>query len=314
MIKPFNKKYWEGRVDVEDGVLGKRWHQLVQEFPKEHQGYLEKAVVFLGFASDEGVRRNKGRVGAAKAPNEIRKMLSSLPRKESEVTALYDYGNVVCVGNELEEAREEQIKVVKELLAKNTFPFVLGGGHEVALGNFIALNERFDKIGIINVDPHFDLRLPHPDTTSGTGFYEMSQWAKENDKEFNYLALGIQQTANTQALFARADELGADYVLADDIHEGGKEWGKKLEKFIKSNDVIYFSLDMDVFDVAYAPGVSAITTGGLTPYQVKKIIRTVYDSNKVRVMDVAELNPALDIDGRTARLAAQMISAMVHNI
>lgn len=312
MIKPFNRENWNGRTDVEDGVLGKRWHQLIKEFPKEHQAYLEKSVVFLGFASDEGVRRNKGRTGAAKAPNAVRKMLSVLPQMQSDVTALYDYGNVVCVGTELEEARAEQVSVVKRLLAKKTFPIVLGGGHEVAFGNFVALNDRYRNIGVINIDAHLDFRLPNPDTNSGTGFYEMNEWSKANGRKFSYLALGIQQTANTQAIFERMRNAGGHWVLADEIHENGKEWTKKLESFMAAHDVLYITLDMDVFDVAYAPGVSAIATNGLTPFQVKMILRRIFSTRKVRLMDTAELNPDFDRDNQTAKLCAHMISEMVH--
>ena len=314
MIKPFNHEFWQGRTDVEDGVLGQRWHQLIKEFPKEHQAYLEKSVVFLGFASDEGVRRNKGRAGAAKAPNVLRQMLSYLPKMNSDVTALYDYGDVIVVGSELESAREEQIAIVTKLLKKKTFPLVLGGGHEVALGNFIALNDRYNNIGTINIDAHFDMRLPNPDTNSGTGLYEMSEWCKQHNKKFNYLALGIQQIGNTQAIFERAKSAKADWVLADELHENDKAWQKKLDSFIRSHDVLYVSLDMDVFDASYAPGVSALTTNGLTPFQVKKIIHQVFKSNKVRLMDVAEFNPEFDRDNQTARLAAHMISEMVHNL
>lgn len=314
MIKPFKQIYWEGRVDVEDGIKGKRWHQLVKEFPKEHQGYLEKSIVFLGFSSDEGVRRNKGRSGAAKAPEVIRKMLSSIPQMQSDVSALYDYGDVMVVGRELEQGREEQVSVVKELLKKNTYPLVIGGGHEVAFGNFVALNDRYKNVGVVNIDAHFDFRLPNPETTSGTGFYEMAEWSKVAQRDFKYLCLGIQKIGNTQALFDRVQEYGGQYVLADEIHNGEKVWKTVLEKFIASVDVIYLSLDMDVFDAAYAPGVSAVTTNGLTPHQVKQMIHTIFASKKVRLMDVAEMNPSYDIDNRTAKLAAHMISEMVHSL
>lgn len=314
MIKPFDKAFWQGRVDVEDGISGKRWHQLVQEFPKTHQAYIDKSVVFLGFASDEGVRRNKGRVGAAKAPDIIRKTISSLPQRFASVSALYDYGNVVCVGRNLEEARSEQIQILKSLIKKKSYPLVLGGGHEVAYGNFLALTDKFQKIGIINIDAHFDLRLPNPDSNSGTGFYEMAQWSKENQRDFNYMCLGVQEVGNTKAIFDRADQLKAHYVLADEIHEGNRAWSILLDSFIDKVDAIYLSLDMDCFDSSYAPGVSAPTTNGLTPFQVKGILKYILDSRKVKLMDVAEYNPEFDIDNRTAKLAAHMISEMVHNL
>lgn len=312
MVKPFNSEHWKGRVDVEDGVAGKRWHQLIKEFPKGHQAYLDKSVVFLGFASDEGVRRNKGRTGAAKAPKVIRKYLSQLPRMKSDVSALYDYGNVVCVGTDLEKAREEQISIVSELLHKKTYPIVLGGGHEVAYGNFHAMKENYKDIGIINIDAHLDMRLPNPQINSGTGFYEMAQSIEEEN--FNYLCLGAQKVGNTQALFDRAVSLGGKYILADEIHENHKDWHNILDDFLNKHKHIYLSLDMDVFDVVYAPGASATTTNGLNPHQVKLILHKIMKSKKVKLVDVAELNPEYDIDDRTAKLAAHMVSEIVHNI
>jgi formiminoglutamase len=64
---------WQGRQDPEDGELALRWHDRVQPW----QGNREPGVVLLGFACDEGVRRNKGRVGAAGAPLAVRKLLAN---------------------------------------------------------------------------------------------------------------------------------------------------------------------------------------------------------------------------------------------
>ena len=65
---------WIGRKDIEDGISGLRIHQIIEPYVGQF-----KSKVFLGFCSDEGVKRNKGRVGARNAPNEIRKSLSNLP-------------------------------------------------------------------------------------------------------------------------------------------------------------------------------------------------------------------------------------------
>ena len=63
---------WQGRQDPEDGELALRWHDRVQPWQENR----EPGVVLLGFACDEGVRRNKGRVGAAGAPLAVRKLLA----------------------------------------------------------------------------------------------------------------------------------------------------------------------------------------------------------------------------------------------
>lgn len=305
MREEFKQDWWKGRIDQEDGESGLRWHQMVKKYDVENG----KGFVFVGFSSDEGVRRNKGRVGASKAPNEIRKFISGIPY-HCKGMILQDVGNVICDGERLEEAREQQVDVVSQLIVEGQKVVVLGGGHEVAFGDFWALSKSKKNIGIINIDAHFDLRKPSPLTTSGTGFYEMAEVCVREKRDFKYLCIGIQKFGNTKVLFDKADELGCKYILADEVHEG-KDWEENLMNFIDSVDCIYLTLDMDVFDVSFAPGVSATCINGVTPMQVKGMLKIIGTSGKLSLMDVAEVNPTYDIDGRTSKLAAQMIASLI---
>ncbi len=94
--------------------------------------------MIVGFGSDEGVRRNQGRTGAAHAPKELRRVLAGLPAKTS-MTALADAGDVVCDDGDLEGAQAELANVVSEVLASGGRPLVFGGGHEVAWGTYSGL-------------------------------------------------------------------------------------------------------------------------------------------------------------------------------
>ena len=60
----------------------------------------------IGFECEEGVRRNKGRLGAAKAPNALRSGLANLPWRFPETARLFDVGNIACAGEELETAQQ----------------------------------------------------------------------------------------------------------------------------------------------------------------------------------------------------------------
>lgn len=308
MIEFANKINWTGRFDDEDGELGLRWHQIVQTQTFDKIELVnEKHIAILGFKSDEGVRRNKGRIGAKNAPDFIRKACANLPYSKERQTPISDFGNVVCEATDLENARNEQIQSVSELIQKNYFPIIFGGGHETALGNYLALVDNFEEIGIVNIDAHYDLRVPVEGSTSGTPFFEMAHFCQENGREFNYFCMGIQPTGNTEALFQRAKELNVETVLADAIHADLFEAIHRLEKFIEKHSVIYLSLDLDVLDSAFAPGVSAPCANGLTPFQVKTIIQKLIQSKKVKLFDVVELNPDFDQDNRTAKLAAQFL-------
>ena len=67
-----NDFHWQGRVDPEDGLEGKRWHQAIND----SADYCDAAL--LGFSCDIGVANNKGRVGAAKGPDTIRQTLANM--------------------------------------------------------------------------------------------------------------------------------------------------------------------------------------------------------------------------------------------
>lgn len=301
-ITSFEQTIWTGRLDQEDGELGKRIHQIIKPYTAETTNH----KVMLGFCSEEGVERNKGRIGAKQAPDSIRKNIANLPVHFSNYS-IADFGNIL-VDEDLEEAREKQIEVVSTLLDQNNFPIILGGGHETALGDFLAFIQHYPEDSlVINLDAHFDLRLPTDKSTSGTPFYEMKQFCKQHKIAFNYLAIGIQELGNTRALFQRADEYNVEYILADEIHLNFNHLLDQLKLVLQNFNQIYLTLDMDVFDVAYAPGVSAPTINGLTPFQVKYLLKFLKQTDKVKVFDIVETNPSYDRDSQTSKLAAQSI-------
>lgn len=309
MIELTDKNIWTGRLDDEDGELGTRWHQKVELMNFANlKAANEPNIALLGFCSDEGVRRNKGRTGAKDSPDIIRKSLAGLPYNFDTKKKIYDFGNIILEGQDLESARKQQAECVSELIRNNYFPIVLGGGHETAFGDFLGVSRNFENIGIINIDAHFDIRIPVEHSTSGTPFFEMAQYAQTNGRDFNYFVIGIQPTGNTAALFQRAEELGVETVLADEVHTDLNFGLRKLEDYIQKQDAIYLSLDLDVLDAAFAPGVSAPCVNGLTVFQVKSLLKTAFQFGKIKLFEVVEMNPQYDIDSRTAKAAAHFVS------
>lgn len=302
---------WTGRMDgSEPDQL--RWHQVMQfldistDFSRDPlQGF-----AFMGFASDEGVRRNLGRTGAIEGPQGIRTACSGLPFIGN--SSLWDAGDVLCPQGKLEQAQLELGGYVERLLTTGLFPILLGGGHEMAYGHYKGIQRAFpeSRIGIINLDAHFDLRIPGSEgISSGTGFYQIAQDCLTQEKTFDYLALGIQRSANTLELFKQAEKLGVQYMLDRDLESLDTEvLRQRIGDFARQVDYLYLSVDMDVFSAAYAPGVSAANPRGLCPGAVSDLIFTsIQETGKLISMDIAEYNPKLDVDNRTAKLAASLI-------
>lgn len=312
---------WQGRSDEAEGRLGLRWHQVVQ--PEAAAAGAGLAV--LGFACDAGVARNHGRTGAGAGPAALRAMLSNLPARQG--MALFDAGDVRCLpqagGDGLEPAQEQLSARVQGLLARGLFPLVLGGGHEMAYGSFGGLARHLSqagqggaapRIGIVNLDAHFDLRLAER-ASSGTPFRQIAEDCAARGWAFHYCCLGVSEYANSEALFARAGALGAQWRLDADM--GVLQRAATLEQlaaFMAGVDHLYLTICLDVLPASVAPGVSAPAAHGVGLEVVEAVVDLVARSGKVRLADIAELNPRYDIDARTARTAARLAARIADGL
>ena len=308
-------KQWSGRVDTEQDI---RIHQQVSPMDLNAQWDSARVAAIIGFCSEEGVRRNKGRVGAADGPVALRKALSNFAWHFPQDFELVDSGNVRCSDGNLEEAQDALAEAVSQLLRKGAFPLVLGGGHETAWGSYLGLRRAIGagaKIGIVNIDAHFDLRTPIEQGNSGTPFWQMADWAKKHSAKFSYLCLGINPTGNTRSLFDVANTLGVEYLTTDQLsllpHNSIPQ---QLRQFVQIHDYVYLSIDVDAFDAAFAPGVSAPASLGLYPLQALPWLNYIAASGKLVLCDVCELNPSYDIDQRTAKLGASLVYRILQNL
>lgn len=315
--EPPKKEWWQGR---KDGAGITRFHDIIhlmdlaKEVPDAQMG---KTFCFIGFCSDEGVRRNQGRVGAFQGPLSLRKALANLPCNLSEKPNFVDCGNILCNDGCLEESQEALGLIVKSIQDQGAISIVLGGGHEVAFGHYLGINGSCPgkRIGIINFDAHFDLRplLEGGKGSSGTSFTQIAMESKKAGHPFSYACIGIQTLGNTKDLFDQAKTLGVSYVTAEEIHLEGITKAKQLiDHMVKQSDLIYLTICLDVFAAPFAPGVSAPQPLGLLPWQMIPLIKQIARSGTLSGLDLAELAPCVDRDDCTAKLGAMLISAFIH--
>jgi len=128
-------------------------------------------------------------------------------------------------------------------------------------------------------------------------------------RDFRYAVVGISEPNNTQVLFDTADKLGVRYLLDEDCEADRVR--DFVTAFLAEIDVLYLTIDLDVLPAAVAPGVSAPAAYGVPLPVISSVCRQVARSGKLLHLDVAELNPAFDIDGRTARTAARLIDTLL---
>lgn len=303
-MKKTSREVWSGRTDHLENRASFRYHQVVELV----EGLVSSpnTCAIIGFACEEGVRRNNGRLGAAKAPDALRSELAKLPWRLTEDKRLIDAGNIECQDSHLEQAQQKLGDAIADILDKEMSPIILGGGHETAYGHYLGVRKFIGNeasLGIINIDAHFDLRSYDEQPSSGTMFKQIL----DNDKNTSYFVAGIQRFGNTQELFDRADELGVTYLYEDEMDSLHEE----LDQFINQHDFIFLTLCTDVLNAAFAPGVSAPSPFGLDPSVVRSIIRKVTSHDKTLSFDISEVNPVLDENNRTVKLGAYLVNEAI---
>lgn len=279
----------------------------------------DNAFAFLGYCCDEGVRRNFGRSGAVDGPDTIRTALAKMPNHLPPQATLFDVGNIHCANADMETVQSELAKAVDNLLEAKVFPLVIGGGHDIAYGHYNGIKQFLKgttkSIGILNFDAHFDFRNNDMGNNSGTPFYQIAKDCKKDGGPFHYMCLGIRKDANSRVLFETATELGVRFIENGQFNLYHlKTVKREVERFMKTVDYIYATIDLDGFSSAYAPGVSAASPMGFPPDIVLEILGILIESKKFISLDIAEMNPKYDVDNQTAKLAASLLHFVIHGM
>jgi formiminoglutamase len=265
-------------------------------------------AVLVGFPTDQGVRRNGGRPGAAAAPAEIRRHLARLTPDARAGAAFLDLlehtrdlGDVP-VSDDLEAAQERLAAAVAAELGRGAFVIVIGGGHETAYGHFLGYAQAVRGVSIFNWDAHADVRdLREGRGHSGSPFRQALLHPSGLCQGYRVAGLLPQSVAATHLAFIA--EHGGSVVWREDLTTPAQV--AKLYAAVKDTTLVTF--DIDAVDQAFAPGVSAPAVGGMTPELWLAAAYHAGHCPAVTSCDVVETNPNYDRDGQTARLAAMTI-------
>ena len=308
---PSDLKNWQGR---KDSLPNERYFQHIKaiNLREEDIRSSDAQAAIIGCCTDEGIRRNEGRIGAKAGPDALRQQLGKLACHHDK--QYIDLGNLYCPDGNLEQAQAELGEIVRECHAHQLKTIVLGGGHDIAWGHFSGLTQHSSDIAIINFDAHFDLRpiLPNAGGNSGTPFWQIAKHCQASHQRFHYLCLGIQPLANTNSLLQIAAENQVGFLTAEALHDNSLESQIDLiHEFTQSKSAIYLSVCLDVFNEALAPGVSAPQPLGIFPDQVIPLLKTILQTGKVIGIDIAELSPPLDQGEKTSRLAAMLLGTIL---
>ncbi|MBS2023051.1 MAG: formimidoylglutamase [Deltaproteobacteria bacterium] len=281
------------------------------------EGALEASTIaLLGIADDRGIVNGGGRAGARLGPQEFRRFFYKLtPGGTADLKGLTicDLGDA-GPGPSGEGGAERSIEEVHALAEANVRDAIsrgatvvsIGGGHDVAFGSHSGLVTGLPegaRVFGLNVDAHLDLRpLRDGKITSGTPFRRLLERFGPRYKLSEY---GIQMQHNAEEHFDYAQEHG---VRVHELFTLGTSpiarFAEELEHLTRNAEAIALSLCLDAVEASSAPGVSAPCPDGFSARELYAFARIAGAEPKVRLLDLVELSPPLDVDGRTARLAA----------
>lgn len=294
---------WVGRID---GPNPKHalWYTTIQPMPDP--AAVPPGAALIGFACDEGVRRNYGRPGAADGPDGIRAAMGWLAVHDEYPR--YDAGDIGITGDDMVGAQKELADAVAAVRKVGHLPIVIGGTHEAAFGSYNGLRSTMaddaQPPAIINLDQHLDIR-DSDRPTHGTPFRQIFEQEGEN---FDYTVFGVSPADNTTFNFEEAERMGVRVILDDDLAEATPaEAAAEALQAVWGRETIHLSIDLDVLSAAVAPGVSSPAAVGVPLANIRAICKALAETGKLSLVDVVELNPGLDVDKRTARVAGRLI-------
>ncbi|NHJ40507.1 MAG: arginase family protein [Asgard group archaeon] len=276
-------------------------------FPiKEIESAIDVDAIIIGIPYEDGLKIYPE--GSKLAPKIIRKVSNyfsgqSFTRQCIHNKNVLDFGNINSRGN-FEQVMDLISENVSNVLNKKAIPILIGGDHSIAYGTAKGIShskEKFD--GIVWIDAHLDLMDSYPEKKKFTRatilrrIYELELFENEDiyligSRGHN---LGLEEVKFVEKNKLRILEASKirNYSIFDDFIQEIN--GKNL----------YISLDIDVLDPAFAPGVGVPEPGGLSTRELFYIIEKL--ASRTKCFEIVEVNPNLDLNNITSMIACKVI-------
>jgi agmatinase len=191
-------------------------------------------------------------------------------------------------------------KTTTELKNSSNQLIILGGEHSLTYGSYMSYPK---DTGYVVFDAHYDLRDEFADTKLSHAAY-LRRIVEERGPE-NIIHVGARAFVKDELEFLIENDIKT--ISNSEIRNG--DGPKLLEKLTNNFENLYVSIDLDVLDPAFAPGVGNPEVIGITSRELRDMVVSL-KHKKIQAADIVELNPMFD-NGTTASLAARMISIII---
>jgi arginase len=287
-------------------------------------------VAIIGAALDLG----SGRRGVDMGPSAIR--YAGLDARIEELgRRCEDWGNVITavaeassVGDDrmrflpqIKETCERVANLVVRAVEETLLPLVLGGDHSVALGTLGGLARAKGLGGVLWLDAHGDLNRPETSPTGNVHGMPLAAALGLAGPEFDSEAFLLPAVdparlalVGVRSLDEAERELLAEldacvWTMSDVDRLGVEPVIQKALEHISGDGFVHVSLDMDVLDPEVAPGVGTPVRGGLSYREAHLALELVSESGLADSLEVVEVNPILDRENETAKLAVELVAS-----
>jgi arginase len=289
-----------------------------------------RPVALIGASLDLGA----GRRGVDMGPSAIR-YAGLASRIERLGRVVFDLGNIEGAVPEATEVGSERVRFlapikqacerVAELVARSVedghVPLVVGGDHSVAIGTLGGLARVYGPGGVLWIDAHGDLNRPETSPTGNVhgmplavalGFagaeFESSAWALPAVAPERVALVGVRSLDPAEAELLDGPEIGV-YTMSDVDRLGMERVIREALAHVAGAGFVHVSLDMDALDPDIAPGVGTPVRGGLSYREAHLALELVAESGLAGSLEVVEVNPILDKENETAKLAVELVAS-----
>ena len=210
-----------------------------------------------------------------------------------------DLGNMkhTVVATEMIQVVE---KITSELKKQNKQLIILGGEHLITLASYLSFPK---ETGYVVFDAHYDLREQYADTKLSHAAY-LRRIVEKRGAE-NIVHVGARAFVKEELAFLKENNIAT--ISDKNIRNG--DGIKQLKDTVSTFDSLYVSVDLDVLDPAFAPGVGNPEAVGISSRELYDLIISL-QNKKIIAADIVELNPSFD-NGSTASMAAKLISTII---
>lgn len=259
------------------------------------------------------------RRGAAEGPTYIRHATSGqlynsfaeTGRNIKETWQIYDMGDAPIASTDAMEAKSIITNTIRKHNRHGMRFFFIGGDHLSTYFTFTALKKvQKLRMGLIYLDAHPDLYEHYEGNPYSHACVVKRIIDETNIEPEGIIQVGIRSPTPEQVDYANS--VGIKTITTKDIVQSGPQAAAETVKSLIPSylDGVYLSIDLDVLDPAYAPGVGNPEPAGLTTRELIEFLHGL-QGTKIHSFDIVELCPKFDPSGISALAVAKLIKEIL---